>query len=308
MAGAYSTIANDGVYIEPTFYTQIDRKNGSKALESKQKSKKVFSKEVAYILKSLLTEPVLGENGTATYCKISGVDVAAKTGTTDENYDRWLCGFTPYYTAVTWYGFDQNETIDFNGRNPAGLIWANVMARIHTGLKTAKFEKPTGVLSATICAETGMRATTGCPNTYTEYYLWFTTPDTCDKHAGQEIKEETSNNTSTNNNTTEIVQGITEEIDEKEPPRTTEPSDSRDTINSNNENETNEINTSTNTNTNTTRPSRPNNNTSSNTTNTSNTNSSNNNSSTSTNTNQSNNTVSEEETNGENENTEATEN
>ena len=259
MAGAYSAIANDGVYIEPTFYTQIDRRNGSKALESKHKSKRVFSKEVAYILKSLLTQPVVGDNGTATYCKISGVDVAAKTGTTDENYDRWLCGFTPYYTAVTWYGFDQNETIDFNGRNPAGLIWANVMARIHTGLQTARFEKPIGVLSATVCSETGMRATTGCPDTYTEYYLWFTTPGTCNKHKGEELEENTNTNTNTNNNVTEIVQGITEEIDEKEPPRTTEPTDSRDTINSSNDNNntSNTTNTSNSNTNNTSRPSRP---------------------------------------------------
>ena len=272
MAGAYSTIANDGVYIEPTFYTQIDRKNGSKVLESKQKSRRVFSKEVAYILKSILTQPVVGENGTATYCKISGVDVAAKTGTTDENYDRWLCGFTPYYTAVTWYGFDQNETIDFNGRNPAGLIWANVMARIHTGLKTAKFEKPSMVLSATVCSETGKRATTGCPNTYTEYFLWFTTPSMCDKHKGEEVKDE-SNSNITNNNITEIVQGITEEIDEKEPPRTTEPTDTRNTINvttnstntlSSNNTTTNSVNNA-NSNNNTSRPqSRPNNNTNNN--------------------------------------------
>lgn len=46
--------------------------------------------------------------------------MAAKTGTTDENYDRWLCGFTPYYTAVTWYGYDQMKVIEFNQRNPAG--------------------------------------------------------------------------------------------------------------------------------------------------------------------------------------------
>ena len=276
MAGAYSAIANDGVYIEPTFYTQIDRRNGSKALESKHKSKRVFSKEVAYILKSLLTQPVVGDNGTATYCKISGVDVAAKTGTTDENYDRWLCGFTPYYTAVTWYGFDQNETIDFNGRNPAGLIWANVMARIHTGLQTARFEKPIGVLSATVCSETGMRATTGCPDTYTEYYLWFTTPGTCNKHKGEELEENTNTNTNTNNNVTEIVQGITEEIDEKEPPRTTEPTDSRDTINSSNDNNntSNTTNTSNSNTNNTSRPSRPNttNNTSGTNTNTNQTN------------------------------------
>ena len=305
MAGAYSTIANDGVYIEPTFYTQIDRQNGSKALESKQKSKRVFSKEVAYILKSLLTQPVVGDNGTATYCEISGVDVAAKTGTTDENYDRWLCGFTPYYTAVTWYGFDQNETIDFNGRNPAGLIWANVMARIHTGLQTARFEKPNSVLSATVCSETGMRATTGCPNTYTEYYLWFTTPGTCNKHAGEELKDDTSNNTNTSNNTTEIVQGITEEIDEKEPPRTTEPTDSRDTINSSlddNNNNANTTNTSnSNTNTNTSRPSRPNNTNNTNGNNTSQDNQTNTDSGQS-NTSSNNNTTQDDITDGEDEN------
>lgn len=271
MAGAYSTIANDGVYIEPSFYTQIDRRDGSKVLESKQESRRVFSEEVAYILKSLLTQPVVGSNGTATYCKISGVDVAAKTGTTDENYDRWLCGFTPYYTAVTWYGFDQNETIDFNGRNPAGLIWANVMARIHTGLKTSEFEKPSGVLSAIVCSETGMKATTGCPDTYIEYYLWLTVPDTCNKHTGTELKNNETEDNSNDDNDIEVVQGITEEIDEKEPPRTTEPTDSRDTINSNSSSDDTEENITNTNNENTTnnRPSRPHQN-NTNTTNTNN--------------------------------------
>ena len=122
MAAAYATIANDGEYIEPKFYTTILNKSGDVIVESKQEKRRVFSKEVAYILKSLLKEPVEGKNGTATYCAINGIDVAAKTGTTDENYDRWLCGFTPYYTAATWYGFDQNETINFNNRNPARTI------------------------------------------------------------------------------------------------------------------------------------------------------------------------------------------
>lgn len=221
MAGAYSTIANDGVYIEPVFYSKIENKSGTTIIEPKQKSKRVFSKEVAYILKELLTQPVLGESGTATYCKISGVDVAAKTGTTDENYDRWLCGFTPYYTAVTWYGYDQNESIEFNQRNPAGLIWANVMSRIHTGLKSTKFEKPESVISCTVCFETGRKTTTGCEHTYTEYYLWSTVPKLCDKHNGTEIKSDTTEktNTSVQNNITEIIQEITNDIDAKEPPK-----------------------------------------------------------------------------------------
>lgn len=59
MAGAYATIANDGKYIEPTFYSKIERKNGDIIVKTKQKTRRVFSKEVAYILKEILTEPVV---------------------------------------------------------------------------------------------------------------------------------------------------------------------------------------------------------------------------------------------------------
>ena len=55
MAAAYATIANDGVYIEPIFYSKITTSDGSIFLESKQKTKKVFSKSVAYVVKQLLT-------------------------------------------------------------------------------------------------------------------------------------------------------------------------------------------------------------------------------------------------------------
>ena len=215
MAAAYATIANDGQYIEPVFYQNIKDNSETIIITPKQDKKRVFSKETSYILKSLLTQPVVGSNGTATYCKINGIDVAAKTGTTDSNYDRWLCGFTPYYTGVTWYGYDQNETVDFNNRNPAGLIWANVMSRIHTGLKTAYFEKPSSVQEVTVCAETGLKARTGCTNTYTEYFLRFTTPDLCNKHSGSEVKNTNSNNENRNENGT--VQGIKQDIDAEEP-------------------------------------------------------------------------------------------
>lgn len=213
MAGAYNVISNDGIYIEPTFYTEVKDTSGDVLLKSKQVTRKVFSKEVAYVLKELLTEPVNGENGTATYCKIDGVEVAAKTGTTDENYDRWLCGFTPYYTAVTWYGYDKNESIYFNKRNPAGLIWANTMSRIHTGLKSAEFKKPASVTSYEICKETGLRAKTGCNNTYTEYFLKGTEPSLCNIHSGNEINKKDENKTILQ----EIVEGINNEIDEEDP-------------------------------------------------------------------------------------------
>ena len=107
------------------------------------------------------------------------MDVSAKTGTTDENYDRWLCGFTPYYTAATWYGFDENETIESNMKNPAGLLWSSVMTTIHSGLKGATYERPSSVYSYTICEDTGKRATKSCKNKYTEYFLESTVPEEC---------------------------------------------------------------------------------------------------------------------------------
>lgn len=191
MAAAYATIANDGVYIEPTFYTEITNPSGKTIVEAKPESHRVFSEQVAYILKEILTQPVKGANGTATYCSISGMDVAAKTGTTDENYDRWLCGFTPYYTATTWFGYDQNETIHFNRQNPAGIIWANVMRNIHSGLANETFEKPSWIQTQNICADSGCIANSGCTNTYEEYFLWGTKPGNCTKHSGNKI---TTNN------------------------------------------------------------------------------------------------------------------
>lgn len=177
LATAYATIANDGIYIEPTFYSRIENSSGKTILKPKQIKKKVLKKEVCFIIKSLLKEPVEGVNGTAQYCKISGIDTAAKTGTTNDEFDRWLCGFTPYYTAVTWFGFDLNETIYFNHKNPSGQIWASVMKNIHQNLKNATFEIPaTGVESVIICRETGLLASSTCKNSYTEFFIKGTQP------------------------------------------------------------------------------------------------------------------------------------
>ena len=212
MAGAYNTIANDGVYIEPTFYNKIEKRNGKVLLKSNQKSKRIIEPEVASLLQNLLQQPVLGPNGTATYCKIDGVDVCAKTGTSDENYDRWLCGFTPYYTAVTWFGFDQNESINFNQRNPAGLIWTNVMHRVHAGKISAHFKISSELKACKVCSKTGLRARTNCPNSYTEYYLSGTVPKLCTEHSGNEVEIVVEKNTTTNDNNKSAIDKVIKEI------------------------------------------------------------------------------------------------
>ena len=218
MAGAYATIANNGTYIEPTFYTKIVNSNGKEIIKTNQKKTKVISEEVAYIIKKLLEQPVEGENGTAKACKIEGMDVAAKTGTTNENYDKWLCGFTTYYTAVTWYGYDISETIEYKGKSPAVMIWSNVMKNIHSSLEKTRFEENSKVKQATICAKFGKTAVSNCSNTYTEYFLPGTVPDQCTScTAGNKKKNNNTNkvnqtNTVTNNTVNNIENNVTNNI------------------------------------------------------------------------------------------------
>ena len=235
MAGAYATIANDGVYIEPTFYTKIEDNKGKIVVKSKQKKRKVCSKEVAYILKQLLKQPVEGEDGTAKSCRIDGMDVAAKTGTTNNNYDKWLCGFTTYYTAVTWYGYDKGETIEYSGKSPAVQLWSSVMKSIHNGLSRTSFPQNTKVNNATICDKTGKTATSNCPDCHTEYFLPGTVPDQCTtctsgSKSSSSTKKKTTKTTNTTNSTSNTTTNTT-----------------TNTTNTN-KNETN-TNTSTNTNT-----------------------------------------------------------
>ena len=135
----------------------------------------------AYIEKSILTEPVVGTSGTAKYCAIKGMDVAAKTGTTNADYDRWLCGFTPYYTAVCWYGYETNAAVSYSG-NPAGNIWSEVMTKVHENLPNAEFVKPDGIKEVTVCKATGLKASSTCSAVYTEVFAEGTEPETCDGH------------------------------------------------------------------------------------------------------------------------------
>ena len=187
MASAYGTIANDGVYITPTFYTKVVDNSGNTVLTPKQETKRAISEQNAYIVKKIVQEPVVGSSGTATYCAISGMDVAAKTGTTDKSYDRWLCGFTPYYAAATWFGYDDSEEVKGFSRNPAGQIWSAVMADIHKNLAGASFTKPNGIVEATVCRTTGCLAATGCTDVYKEIFTSDNMPEKCEGHGTQEL-------------------------------------------------------------------------------------------------------------------------
>ena len=190
MAAAYAMIARGGKYIEPTYYTKVEDANGNLILEAEQETKRVMSEGNAYVLSSILTAPVTGVNGTAKTCAISGMDVAAKTGTTTSYCDYWLCGFTPYYTAATWFGFDKKEEINGTGENYSKTIWAAVMKEVHEDLEGKRFEKPSNIVTAKICMDSGRAATDECTRTYTEVFVSGTVPGKCDGHKTAKVCKE----------------------------------------------------------------------------------------------------------------------
>lgn len=191
MAGAYAAIANNGEYIEPLFYTKVVDSNGNTALQAEPKKTRIMSEEAAYVVKEILTQPI--KTGTSTTCKIEGIDVAAKTGTSNKDYNRWLCGFTPYYTAAVWYGHDNDATVSGWTINPASQIWTGVMKRVHEGLEPKTFyeEKPEGVVEVQVCKKSGFLATSTCRNygtAYTEYFVSGTEPiQTCPYHSSAKV-------------------------------------------------------------------------------------------------------------------------
>ena len=161
VAAAYGTIANKGVYIEPKLYTRIEDRNGQLVFKKQSIVRDVMSEENAYLLTDMMKTVTTGSEGTGKVAALKGFDVAAKTGTTSDDKDRWFSAFTPYYVGSVWFGYDTPEYINV-ATNPGSKVWKAVMQEIHTDLPSAKFERPEGIVSKAVCRDSGLLATDAC--------------------------------------------------------------------------------------------------------------------------------------------------
>lgn len=198
LTAAYAAIANRGIYTEPIFYTEVYDRNGKLILNNKPKSRTVLKESTAFLLTDAMRESTSGvENKlfdtaiepNSYMCSIPNMSVAGKSGTTSSNNDSWFVGYTPYYTAGIWMGYDNNGTI--TGGPVIRVIWQKIMARIHEGMTDIGFgAPPEGVTKAVICAKSGKLALENvCSNdprgdmTYEEYFAKDTVPtEYCDCH------------------------------------------------------------------------------------------------------------------------------
>lgn len=180
LTAAYAAIANEGNYIEPSFYTRVTDKEGNVLLENTSEETRVFSESTAFLLTSAM-ESVM-EEGTGTALQLEDMTAAGKTGTTTSYVDLVFAGYTPYYTSAVWAGYDTNMEVPKEGRTFHQTLWTRVMNRIHENLPDQEFSQPDDVEEVTICADSGLLPGFGCTRT-TEYFSSATVPtERCKEH------------------------------------------------------------------------------------------------------------------------------
>ena len=180
LTAAYAAIANEGNYIEPSFYTRVTDKEGNVLLENTSEETRVFSESTAFLLTSAM-ESVM-EEGTGTALQLEDMTAAGKTGTTTSYVDLVFAGYTPYYTSAVWAGYDTNMEVPEEGRTFHQTLWTRVMNRIHENLPDQEFSQPDDVEEVTICADSGLLPGFGCTRT-TEYFSSATVPtERCKEH------------------------------------------------------------------------------------------------------------------------------
>lgn len=194
-AAAYGTFANGGIYMEPKVYTKVVDREGSAVLEKISDVRSVMSKQNAYLLTNMLQSVV--SSGTGTEAALKNMKVAGKTGTTNESKDRWFAGYTPYYVASVWVGYDEQKNVSMSG-NPAAKLWKAVMSKVHEGLENKDFEKPSGIVSVEVCKDSGMIPTELCKKdsrgsrVASEYFTKGTEPvDECTMHVEVQVCPDT---------------------------------------------------------------------------------------------------------------------
>ena len=183
---AYAAIANHGEYIKPKLYTKVVDNNGNVVLDNTaNETTQVFKATTAFLLTSAMQDTVI--RGTGGAVRFDGMPIAGKTGTTTDNLDVWFAGYTPYYTATTWTGYDNNEAKlnDSTGLQLSKKLWKKVMSEIHANLPSKSFDTPAGIVQATVCSRSGKLGIPGlCDHTLTtEYFEEGTVPkESCNVH------------------------------------------------------------------------------------------------------------------------------
>ena len=187
MNAAYASIANKGTYIKPGLYTKIYDYDGKVLLDnSEPESRQVLKESTAFLLTSAMIDAVnIGTGGAA---RFPDMTIAGKTGSTTGYNDVWFAGYTPYFTATVWTGYDNNIDMKTDAEKRLSRnLWRLVMEQVHKDLPNKAFYIPEDIKTAVICSSSGKLPLPGlCElkgTLRTEYFAEGTIPtDFCNAH------------------------------------------------------------------------------------------------------------------------------
>ena len=209
LTGAYAAIANGGVYTQPILYSKILDKDGNVLLDNVPEKHTAMKDSTAWLLTSAMEDVVSKGTGTPAQISNYGIAEAGKTGTTDDYKDLWFVGYTPYYTAGIWFGYDDSTLMRYRlgyNYNAHKVLWKNIMNEVLEGYEDRDFVMPSDVEKLRVCSTTGLLASYGCPTT-TEYFAKDTAPtEYCSRHSYRYYQNDdnddsssSSDNSSSNN-------------------------------------------------------------------------------------------------------------
>lgn len=176
MASAYGVFANGGFGVKPYLIDKVyDGSNHLLMQASPQRvgggAPRVIDPRNAFLMTNMMQDVVRYGTG-ASASRLKRSDIAGKTGTTNEARDGWFAGYNPGLVGISWIGFDQPRSL---GRGETGAqaalpIWIDFMADALKKVPQTGFSVPSGVVSATIDPQTGLRIIDSGQTGITEYF------------------------------------------------------------------------------------------------------------------------------------------
>lgn len=148
MAQIFSVFANDGHMIEPRLVSKIISKERAVIYETRPKEIADFTTPAqAYLMTDILKDVI--KRGTGRNARVEGIELAGKTGTTNNGIDAWFCGYSPTIEVISWVGRDDNKPI--GSRATGGALAAPAFAYYYKKLielypeTKRSFDIPAGV-------------------------------------------------------------------------------------------------------------------------------------------------------------------
>ena len=168
MAAAYSSFPRGGLYIEPRTYTKVERVDPDTGevtvlLDNQAEYHTAMKDSTAWYINTMLQNVIRSGTGTSARFKDVKMTIAGKTGTTTSRKDLYFVGYSAYYTAAVWSGYDQPERMSSSLQQQSAIIWNKVMSSIHAELEDKSFPTPSaGTVTVDVCADSGLRPTDAC--------------------------------------------------------------------------------------------------------------------------------------------------